>query len=57
MLKGKLRVAFRLIIALVFMVVGGKYCIEGDYLFGAVSIVAGAAFIVSLFRTRHRKKD
>jgi hypothetical protein len=47
MLKGNAQVIFRVVIGLVFIGLGVKYCIEGDYLFGGISLVAGAAFAAS----------
>lgn len=49
MLKGKTQVAFRIVAGLVFIIVGAKNCMSGDYLFGGISLIAGIAFVASLF--------
>ncbi len=56
MLKGKYRTIFRIAIAIIFLVVGVKFCIGGEYLYGIISLVAGAAFIASQFLKRNGKK-
>jgi hypothetical protein len=49
MLKGKARVIFRIIISLLFIWLGVKNLGAGDYLFGVIALVAGAAFTPLLF--------
>jgi len=56
MLKGKAQIIFRVVIGIVFLSVGIKYFIGSDYLWGAISLVASAAFIASIFLKKNGKK-
>ena len=56
MLKGNSKTIFRIAIALIFLGVGVKFCFGGEYLHGVIALVAGAAFIASLFLKRNGKK-
>lgn len=49
MLNGKAKVIFSIVMTLVFIAVGIKNFIGGDYLFGAIYTIAGITFIASLF--------
>jgi hypothetical protein len=48
-LHGKTQVIFRIVVGLMFIGIGVTNCIRGDYVFGGISLLAGAAFIGSLF--------
>jgi hypothetical protein len=57
MLKGNTQKIFRVVVGLVFLGVGVKNCMGGDWLFGFISLAAGAAFIVSLFHNKNGKGE
>jgi len=49
MLIGKTQVLFRIIVGLIFTAVGVKNVIDGEYLFAVIALIAGIAFIASIF--------
>ena len=56
MLKGKVQIIFRIVIGLIFLVVGIKYFLSSDYLPAAATLIAGIAFIVSVFLNKNGKR-
>jgi hypothetical protein len=57
MLKGKYQTGFRILIALIFLGVGVKRCIDGDFLGGGIALVAGIAFGLSLILKKGGEKE
>lgn len=56
MLKEKSQIIVRVVMGLVFLGVGVKYIIDRDYLWGVIFLIAGVAFVVSLFLKKNGKK-
>ena len=49
MMTNKTQTPFRIIIGLIFIALGVKTLIDGEYLFAAIALIAGVAFLGSLF--------
>jgi hypothetical protein len=57
MIPDKYKAGFRILIALIFLGVGIKRFIDGDFLGGGIALVAGIAFGLSLILKKGGKKE